>query len=496
MRKFQIWTDAPHWAIPLLLVLGIAVRVAVWLQNRALFLDEANLARNFCERGLWDFFRPLDHEQYAPPLFCFFQKCSVALLGQHEYALRLFPLLCGIASVFLFHDIARRLISGKWALAATLWIFCFSDIFLRYATEGKQYGCDLAVTLALVALAMRYAERPFRPVWAAAIGAAALWFSMPAVFVLFGAGLFFLKKNYARGGPRAVLPVLLAGLFWLVNFVLYYVLLLRPSLETAPLVQYHAQWFFPLFPKTSADWSRAADLLTTFPYYTAGYTVLAKLAGSAGILTGLLLLLRHRRGGALVLVVPVLACMVASGFGQYSLIPRMLVWAFPLVLLVQGTGWQAWWAVGPRYLRVLWLVLWIATAGLHKGVIYLVQPFTVEEIRSVLDAIARDFQPDDVLYVHHEAWPAVAYYRECHARRAQYFLGNNVVHGSWDQTPDVEIISAAGKRPRRVWLVFSHVVSDATRAFVQADLEVVRGYARQVRVVQKDGAEGWLFELR
>jgi hypothetical protein len=78
----------------------------------------------------------------------------------------------------------------------------------------------------------------------------------------------------------------------------------------------------------------------------------------------------------------------------------------------------------------------------------------------------------------------------------QYFLGNNVVHGSWDQTPDVEIISAAGKRPRRVWLVFSHVVSDATRAFVQADLEVVRGYARQVRVVQKDGAEGWLFELR
>jgi 4-amino-4-deoxy-L-arabinose transferase-like glycosyltransferase len=131
MRKFQIWTDAPHWAIPLLLVLGIAVRVAVWLQNRALFLDEANLARNFCERGLWDFFRPLDHEQYAPPLFCFFQKCSVLLLGQHEYALRLFPLLVRDCIGFpVFHDIARRLISGNpWALAATCCGFFVFPIF-------------------------------------------------------------------------------------------------------------------------------------------------------------------------------------------------------------------------------------------------------------------------------------------------------------------------------------------------------------------------------
>ncbi|MBK9335550.1 MAG: glycosyltransferase family 39 protein [Lewinellaceae bacterium] len=495
MRQYRIGIIDGTWAVRLLLALGVVVRIVVWLQNRSLFLDEANLARNFCERGFWDFFQPLDHEQYAPPLFCFFQKCSVALLGQHEYALRLFPLLCGIASVFLFHDIARRLIAGKWVAALVLWIFCFSDIFLRYATEGKQYGCDLAVALGLVALAIRFAERPFRPVWAAAIGAVALWLSMPAVFVLFGAGWFFLKKNYTAGGVRAALPVLLAGLFWLLNFALYYALLLHPTLETAPLVQYHTQWFFPLFPQNSADWGRAADLLATFPYYTAGYTVLANLAGSAGILTGLVLLFRRRTGVALLLVLPVLACLIASGFGQYSLLPRMLVWAFPLVLLVQGVGWQVWWAGGHRYLRVLWLVLWIATAGLQKGVQYLVRPFILEEIRPVLDAVARDFQPDDVLYVHHEAWPAVTYYRDCHTRRERYFLENDVVHGNWDQKPDVETISAAGKKPRRVWLVFSHVVSDVTRASVQADLEVARGYARQVKSVEQVGACGYLFML-
>ena len=476
-------------------MLGVAVRVTVWFQNRSLFIDEANLARNFCERGLWDFFRPLDHDQFAPPLFCFFQKCSVLLLGQHEYALRLFPLLCGVASVFLFFYIAKQLIATPWVLSAVLWIFCFSDLFLRYATEGKQYGCDLAVVLALVALAMRFAEQLFRPVWAAGIGAVAIWLSMPSVFVLAGIGLFFLKQQYDTGGWRATIPVFLAGLFWLLNFAFYYWLLLQPSMAISALSQYHAQWFFPLVPRNTADWAKAADLLTTFPYYTAGYTVVANLTGIAGILTGLWFLLRSRYSTALLLVLPVLVCIVASGFGQYSLIPRMLTWAFPLVLLVQGLGWQDWWETGHKHLRLLWILLFIAVAGLHKGVQYLIRPYVLEEIRPVLETVAQDFRPGDVLYVHHEAWPAVAYYRECHTRREQYIFGKNVVHGNWDQQPDFQTISAGGEKPKRVWLVFSHVVSEETRAAVRADLEVARKYARQLRAVEDVGAEGYLFEL-
>jgi len=483
------------WLIGAILASGVAVRIAIWFQNRSLFLDEANLARNFCARGLWDFFRPLDHDQFAPPLFCFFQKCSVLLLGQHEYALRLFPLLCGVASVFLFYQIAKRLIANPWVLAAVLWIFCFSDLFLRYATEGKQYGCDLAVVLTLVALAMRFSGRPFRTAWTACIGAVAIWLSMPAVFVLFGIGLFFLKRKHAEGGWAATIPVLLAGLFWLLNFVLYYWMLLRPGMLVAPLVEYHTQWFFPLLPRNSADWAKAADLLSTFPYYTGGYTVVAKLTASAGILTGLWFLFRTKSATTLLLAVPVFACILASGFGQYSLIPRMLVWAFPLVLLVQGMGWQVWWEKGHRYFRPIWLLLLVAVAGLHKGAQYLVRPYSLEEIRPVLDTIAQDFRPGDVLYMHHEAWPAVAYYRECHARCAQYFFENKVLHGNWNQHPDPATVSAGGQKPKRVWLVFSHVVSEATRAAVRADLEVARKYARQTRAVEVVGAEGYLFEL-
>lgn len=487
---------AAIWLIRPLLAFGVAVRIVVWFQNRSLFIDEANLARNFCERGLWDFFRPLDHEQFAPPLFCFFQKCSVALLGQHEHALRLFPLLCGVVSVFLFYDIARRLITRSWVLVAVLWIFCFSDLFLRYATEGKQYGCDLAVVLALVALAMRFTERAFRPVWAAGIGALAIWLSMPSVFVLAGIGLFFLKRKHTDGCRPAIIPALLAGMFWLLNFVCYYWLLLRPSMQVAPLVEYHAHWFFPLFPRNGADWNKAADLLATFPYYTAGYTVVAKLTGFAGIVTGLWFLLRSRFDTALLLVLPVVVCVVASGLGQYSLIPRMLTWAFPLVLLVQGTGWQVWWKKGHKHLRLLWILLFIAVAGLHKGVQYLIRPYVLEEIRPVMEIVAQDFRHGDVLYVHHEAWPAVVYYRECHTLHERYFLRGSVVRGHWGEHPTLEKVSTSGKKTARVWLVFSHVVSEETRATVRADLAVAAGFANQTAAIKKTGAEGYLFVVR
>jgi hypothetical protein len=255
---------------------------------------------------------------------------------------------------------------------------------------------------------------------------------MPAVFVLFGAGLFFLKKNYARrrtarntAGPAC--GFVLAGL----NFVLYY---------CAAAATKHCDYgafggipravvFSSFSPKPAPTGAKAADLLTTFPYYTAGYTVLAKLAGSAGILTGTVgsLFGTGSERGAV--------GAGSAGAGVYWSLPVSGSTLLSRVCWCGRFRWCCWyrapagrrggrWDTGHKHLRVLWLVLWIATVGLHKGVIStsMQTVCTVEEIRPVLDAIARDFRPGDVLYVHHEAWPAVAYYRECHARRAAVFF--------------------------------------------------------------------------
>ncbi len=96
---------------------------------------------------------------------------------------------------------------------------------------------------------------------------------------------------------------------------------------------------------TAEQWQQAGDLLRSFPYYTAGYTILAQLTGGLGILTGIGWLLLKKRDTAWLLIVPVLAVILASGLGKYSLIPRMLVWAFPLALLLQGKGWDWCWSL-------------------------------------------------------------------------------------------------------------------------------------------------------
>ncbi len=491
-----VWERLPGALAVLALVAGALLRVAVWLQNRSLFIDEANLARNVCERNWAQLFLPLDYQQHAPPFFLLAQKLAVWALGPQELALRIFPLLCSLAGLALFYRIARKALPTGWLLAAALWAYAFSDFFVRYATEGKQYACDQTVALALIAWALWQQERPFRPAAAAALGAVAIWFSMPAVLVLFGAGLFFFKKYGAEGERRQAWQAAGAVAVWLLSFVLYYGLCLQKSLALDPLVAYHRPWFFPLPPKNWAELAQARDLLLSFPYYTAGFTVLALAVGAAGILTGLVLALRRRADWFFLLVLPLLTLLAVSALGLYSMIPRMLLWAFPLALLLQALGWQLWWQTARRwYGQVAVLLAIVPAVVLHNGFYYFFRPFEIEEIRPVLEAVRRDFQPGDVLYVSLETWPAVAFYRECHVRRAEYGFEGRVILGDWDDRPKPETICAPFGQPRRFWLVYSHLESEAARQQLRADMELAQGYARLLKIVGKTGAQGSLWEI-
>jgi hypothetical protein len=83
-----------------------------------LFIDEASLALNFCEKtyaGLWG---PLAYEQYAPPLFSTAVKWCTDVFGHSERALRLFPLWSSLVSIGLFGVVARRYVPQVLMLSA------------------------------------------------------------------------------------------------------------------------------------------------------------------------------------------------------------------------------------------------------------------------------------------------------------------------------------------------------------------------------------------
>jgi hypothetical protein len=200
----------------LAVALGIALRCIGYFRRDILWLDEAATARNIVERSLSQLLLvPLDYGQAAPKGFLLLEWLSMRLLGPNELAFRLVPFLSGVASVFLFRAVARRLLSPAAALAAVLF-FGVGYWFVLYATDLHPYGLDLALSLAALVLALdvRRDGYPARQVWAiAAFGAVAVWLSNGVVLTLFGLGaalgVLAWRERGLEAAVRALAPIAL-----------------------------------------------------------------------------------------------------------------------------------------------------------------------------------------------------------------------------------------------------------------------------------------------
>ena len=86
--------------VGLLLLIGVALRCRAYFAGTSLWLDEMLLSRNILELPLGALLtEPLQLDQVAPRGFLLVEKLSVLAFGPTELALRLFPFLCGIASL-------------------------------------------------------------------------------------------------------------------------------------------------------------------------------------------------------------------------------------------------------------------------------------------------------------------------------------------------------------------------------------------------------------
>lgn len=106
------FSDLLKYLALLIICFGIFVRLSQYFSNRALWGDEASLALNIVNRSYLELLQPLDRNQAAPPGFLWIEKLFTQILGNNEYALRLFPLISGIVSLIAFYKL------GKWAVSA------------------------------------------------------------------------------------------------------------------------------------------------------------------------------------------------------------------------------------------------------------------------------------------------------------------------------------------------------------------------------------------
>lgn len=373
-----------------------------WWYARPVFIDEANVARNLFDRSFAGFFRPLDHQQYAPPFFMVLGKVCGELFGYGERALRVPALLGGVMALSGLLLSARKLELGWWSLLPVGLLFVNPTV-LRYVGEIKPYALDLGVAALLLAAVLHWPRPSWR--WALA-GGVAVWLSLPSVFVLAAVGLGAL----AFGERKQLLGWAICIVAWLASFALLYLVLLKTHLGNGYLNNFHGAYFFPLPSARGFAVDRAIILLLSLPKVAFGFTAFAIIGGALAAVVGL----RYgERRFALTAILPVVIVLAVSALGRYSLVDRLLLFTLP--------GWWLLAAVGSANIcewlhrkHRLWpyalAVAWLLVLGGTNVVRHYVSPLTFSDSRRLVTGVDEGYQP----VLHRGAVPVYDYYQRIH----------------------------------------------------------------------------------
>lgn len=180
-----------------------------------------------------------------------------------------------MAAVIFFWRVAARVLGG-WPLMGALLLFAASPALTWHGGNVKPYAGDVAFTLLLVLVALRFDEHPDdrgRAAMGGVAGAVAALFSFPAVLTAAVAGLVLLGRWRVRRPCPPAAPLLAFGGPWLAGIVAAGVLAMR-QLDPETKAYMNRFWVdgFAPAPWTSIDallWVPAREPVVIRSYLAA-----------------------------------------------------------------------------------------------------------------------------------------------------------------------------------------------------------------------------------
>jgi uncharacterized membrane protein len=492
----SLWSKVDgQLVIRALLVLGVALRLRQLLFDRSLWVDESLLALNLLSRSVPELLRPLSYHQGAPLGFLILEKTVIRFLGTSEMALRLIPFLAGVASLFLFAALARRLLMPA-AVPIAVGLFAVSGPLIYYSSEAKQYSTDVAVTLCLFLMASSVLKPRSSALKALPLSLAAglsIWFSQPAAFVVAAIGVtWFCIAAQARNRSVLIGPVLF-GAVASGSFSLSYFVSLRNLVNDQWLMGYWNGAFMPMppFSLKAAGWAITAWLqMCENP---VGLTFVG-IATAAAVI-GAAEMFRDHWQKLLLLTLPIFLALVASALHRYPFRGRLLLFAAPSVLLVIAGGLDAIRTKsrgvipGLGVLLIALLFFQPAEAVSHD----LRKPRGLEEIRPVLEYMEKHRAKADILYCYYGAEPALKYYSLRGTIQPLPTIIGIESRQDWTMyRKDLDQL----RGDLRVWVVFSHVYRDAGVDEERLFLNYLDEVGKKGDAFQAMGASVYLYDLR
>ena len=435
--------------------LGVLVRGLQYFGDRSLSLDQLAVARNLADKGWVELLGPLAYDQVAPAAFLWVEKAALMVLGPSELALRLLPLLAGLASILVFLQLVGKLLQ-PWSRVGAMLVFSVGWAFVIYSASLKQYSLDVLAVLILVVGSLRLVDSGFErrvALWLGAFGAVAMLFSFPAVPVAAALGLLLAVVGWRRRSPDdPVLPpwLLTLGSTWGVAAGLQ-VLLARRGVSPETRAYMHDFWHLGFVPWDGSPFK----LLTWLPRQLASVVDLMLLPAPEGaiweqvLLYGCLALaalgawvvLRRGAVPGLIVMMPLLVAILLAAAGVLPLSERTAIYAGPTLLVLSFLGAER--IGGARLALALGVIcslpFWLDPA-----------PWPDQPIPEVLDEVISQMEPGDRVYAYYGAGQAFAWYAP---RRGLDWVQGQCHRGD---------VRAALReldefRGGSVWLVFSHV---------------------------------------
>ena len=485
-QKLRAAFSWERFTVSLILLLGFVLRLRQYLTGRSLWLDEAMLALNIVNRDFAGLFQPLDYDQGAPIGFLLVEKVLNVIFGDHEFVLRLFPFIAGIAALGLFYLLLRRTTSGV-GLWTGLALFATGSELIYYSSEMKQYIVDVVVTMVLLFLAMplfagRAEKRDY--IYLGLAGALTLWFSHPAFFVLAGIGIGLFIQALKRRKRYQINSVLLMGVIWLANLGLLYFVSLRGLSQNTFLLQYWQENFMPAPPWS--DWGWFALVFSGLIRNQIGIFVPAWFVFALAVL-GIIFLFRKNKTYASVLLMIFVFALLASGLWLYPLGGRLSLFLAPLIIILISQSVDALQHRSrlPYKLDRVFAIL-VGIYLLHSPTVEsinnFINPKYFEHIRPSMATLSENWKEGDALFVSNGATPAFRFYAD------RYGLGD--VDYQTSQASDylkpeniVRNLRTLDGNPR-VWVLITHVYEAKSyneKDFLLSSLDAMGKLKREFR---------------
>jgi hypothetical protein len=344
-------------AVGSIIIIGILFRLFHYFNNRSLWEDEIYLSTGIEHlRFLQLFSQPLDFQQKAPVGYLAVVKVFTLLFGRQELALRLFPLLCGIASLICFLPVARYFLRPVGVIIA-MSLLAVAPPLVYHSVEAKQYATELFATILILLLYVNYhAGTNAKSLFAWGVwGAIIPWFSYSSVFILIGVAftmsLYCIITRNISLLKRLFIPFTL----WLGSFAVNYILFIRKDSHTGWLL-----FFFSKHDAFMPSSARAVPWLFhqmfgffNYPLGLSWFTIyndpsvirqiLVRMAIIPVIfsITGVIYLYRANKKLLCIIAFTLFLVLLASSASLYPFTERLVVFLAPLAILLLAAGCQA-----------------------------------------------------------------------------------------------------------------------------------------------------------